>query len=120
MAQKLERRFFPVVQFLPFVLSEVHDPRRNVDGCPGIPNAFDWTGCGLGLFLSKSAPRKLRTSTKKVIALTSDEPMPSGRTAAGSTEKPDDDMDKPKIISMDMVGSFEVVPTMGVDDESAK
>jgi hypothetical protein len=46
--------------------------------------------------------------------------MPSGRTAAGSTEKPDDDMDKPKIISMDMVGSFEVVPTMGVDDESAK
>jgi hypothetical protein len=50
--------------------------------------------------------KEVEDINKKVIALTSDEPMPSGTTAAGSIEKPDDDMDKSKIISMDMVGSF--------------
>lgn len=69
--------------------------------------------------LVEERAKEVEDINKKAIALTSDEPMPSGRTAAGSTEKPDDDMDKSKIISMDMVGSFEVVP-MGVHDESAK
>lgn len=46
---------------------------------------WSWT------LLVEERAKEVEDINKKVIALTADEPMPSGTTAAGSTEKPDDD-----------------------------
>ena len=46
---------------------------------------WSWT------LLVEERAKEVEDINKKVIALTADEPMPSGTTAAGSTKKPDDD-----------------------------